>query len=300
MISVVIPVYNRSDELHRALHSLVEQTVKNFEVLVCDDGSEDDIESVVATFAHLLNIRYFRLEHSGGPANSRRLGVSQASYEWVSFLDSDDWWFPNKVEVVTAQLSDKIDLLYHPLKIVYRSSWSSTFKFKSVGRPIEGNPLVDMLSRGNPIPNSAVTVRKSFLNANGTNCNDKALASFEDFDTWITVAKHGGRFQYINCHLGYYWIGSDNISTISVRQIERQKLLFSRHLNDLPSEITDWARSYNEYIVGTYLFNLKQPKGALEAFKKADNLRFRSQRIKRLIKMSMAIISLIYYDKCRG
>jgi glycosyltransferase involved in cell wall biosynthesis len=60
MITVIIPVYNRPKELHRALQSLAEQTVKDFEVVVCDDGSEEDVESVVNSFMSRLDLRYWR------------------------------------------------------------------------------------------------------------------------------------------------------------------------------------------------------------------------------------------------
>ena len=77
-ISVVIPVYNRSWELRRALESLARQTTKNFEVVVCDDGSAEDIRAVVTTFEHQLDVQYQRIENSGGPARPRNVAIGLA------------------------------------------------------------------------------------------------------------------------------------------------------------------------------------------------------------------------------
>lgn len=287
MITVVIPVYNRPEKLRRALQSLAEQTVKDFDVVICDDGSEEDIESVVNSFMSRLDLRYLRLKHTGMPAKPRNVGIAHASGEWISFLDSDDWWSPHRIKVVSDHLTNKVDLLYHPLKIAHgvrsKLGWA-----KYIGRAIEGNPLTDMLSRGNPIPTSSVIVRKSLLDKIGGLYEDKAL--FDDFDAWLSFASQAACFLFIRRPLGYYWIDSDRISEISERQINRQRTLFARHCNNLPDKLTRWAKSYNNYMVGTYLLYLGRSQDALAALRDADFLRLRSQRFKRLVKIVIASI----------
>jgi glycosyltransferase involved in cell wall biosynthesis len=274
--------------------------MKSFEVLVCDDGSAEDIASVVKSFNSLLDIRYYRLERSGGPARPRNVGIAHASYEWISFLDSDDWWSRDRIEVVSHYLSNDVDLLYHKLKIVRNTSdgkWPKPGRVKFYGRAIEGDPLTDMLSRGNPLPTSSVTVRKSLLDKIGGMNENKLLKAFEDFDAWLSMASHGARFLFIERALGYYYVGSDNISVISDKQIDSQKTTFERHTADLPDELADWAKSYNNYIVGTYLLYLGRSKDALVAFRDADNLRDRSQRFKRLVKMVVAAMRVPFMKK---
>jgi glycosyltransferase involved in cell wall biosynthesis len=292
MISVIIPVYNRQKELYRALQALADQTMKNFEVLVCDDGSRVDLEPTVNSFKSKIDIHYFRLKHSGGPAQPRIFGIKHAAYEWISFLDADDWWFPERIEVISDQLRSDVDLIYHPLKIVRSRryvGWTT-----HVGRSLVGDPLADMLSRGNPIPNSSAVVRKALLNDIKRPSNNKALVSFEDFDTWITLAKIGAHFLFIKCPLGYYWIGSDNISNISERQIHCQRYLFDQHCKNLSEELTGWAKSYNSYVIGTYQLYLRKPKNALATLREANRLRFLSQRFKRFFKMVVAAGMLVF------
>lgn len=297
MISVVIPVYNRSTELRRALNSLVAQTEKNFEALVIDDGSEEDIESVIHQFKNQLNIRYFRLEHSGGPAKARNKGIKEATGEWISFLDSDDWWMPTRIQVISNHLTSDIDFLYHPLKLAYsklRINFATPFLQRIVGRAMIGDPLTYMLSTGNPIPTSSAVARKSYLLKVGSMNGDKALVSLEDFDTWLKLARQSARFKFLDQLLGYYWVGTDNISNISQRQIDRQRKLFEYHCVNLTIDLAGWANSYNNYVIGTYLLKLKKPRAAMASFEAANSLKYRSQRIKRRIKMFISVCNLIF------
>jgi glycosyltransferase involved in cell wall biosynthesis len=89
--SVIIPVYNRVAFLCAALDSVFRQTFTDYEVIVVDDGSSDDILSVVTSYRN--GIRFFRQENNG-PGTARNLGIQNAAGEYVAFLDSDDVWFP--------------------------------------------------------------------------------------------------------------------------------------------------------------------------------------------------------------
>ena len=99
-VSVIIPTYNRSADLRRALESIAAQTQPPYEVIVCDDGSEEDIRAVVDEFNSRLNISYIRITKSGGPGRPRNIAVAAATGSWISFLDSDDWWFPERLEAL--------------------------------------------------------------------------------------------------------------------------------------------------------------------------------------------------------
>lgn len=88
MISVVIAIYNRKDELFELLNSLAFQTDKDFEVVVVDDGSRIALLPVVELFQDRLNIQFFRKENSG-PGLTRNYGARRAKGEWLVFVDSD-------------------------------------------------------------------------------------------------------------------------------------------------------------------------------------------------------------------
>ncbi|WP_114639651.1 glycosyltransferase family 2 protein [Polynucleobacter necessarius] len=100
-ISVIIPVFNRSWQLRRALESLRDQTFRDFEVIVCDDGSSEDIASVVKDFEGNLNIQVIHMSNWGGPARPRNKGLELSRGQWISFLDSDDWWDLNRLSIMS-------------------------------------------------------------------------------------------------------------------------------------------------------------------------------------------------------
>lgn len=94
-VSVIIPFYNQVDWLIEAVDSVFEQTYTDFEVLVINDGSNEDISAFLDKFNK--SITYIWKEN-GGPASARNLGIELANGEYIAFLDSDDLWVSNKLE----------------------------------------------------------------------------------------------------------------------------------------------------------------------------------------------------------
>jgi glycosyltransferase involved in cell wall biosynthesis len=105
MISVIIPTYNRASFLGEAIQSVLNQDyfVRNgpssFELLVIDDGSTDNTEEIVRSFANKM--RYYFQEHKGVSA-ARNLGLDLARGDYISFLDSDDLWKKEKISIQTS------------------------------------------------------------------------------------------------------------------------------------------------------------------------------------------------------
>src|SRR3954464_10946901 len=109
-VSVVIPTYNRSHALRRCLDSVAKQTFRDFEVIVCDDGSTDDTAEVVREYESVLDLTYSYGENFGGPARPRNRGIGLARAPYIAFLDSDDWWAPRKLELSVRYLDEGADV----------------------------------------------------------------------------------------------------------------------------------------------------------------------------------------------
>jgi len=97
LVSVVIPVFNGASFIARAVDSVRAQTCKDWEIIVVDDGSTDNTQTVLTGFAKRSGIICLYQENAG-PAQARNLGVKSASGEYIAFLDCDDIWLPEKLE----------------------------------------------------------------------------------------------------------------------------------------------------------------------------------------------------------
>ncbi len=209
-VSVVIPTYNRARDLRRALRSVIAQTWKHWEVLIVDNHSEDDTAQVVEEF-HDARMRLLSVHNHGIIAVSRNLGVSQACGEYVAFLDSDDWWLPAKLERCVRAFEAGADIVYHDLYLA-RSASSRPRLRRAVTRPLASPVLRDLLEHGNALVNSGVVVRRNTLLAAGGLCEDPRVASWEDYECWLRVARVTERFARLGAVLGFYWAGGGNVT----------------------------------------------------------------------------------------
>jgi glycosyltransferase involved in cell wall biosynthesis len=110
-VSVIIPAFNAANYLPEAIHSALNQTIEPFEVVVVDDGSDDETPAVAASFGQA--IQYDRQPHKGLPATLNR-GVQLARGELLAFLDHDDVWVPDKLQKQMAVLrtQPEIDMVF--------------------------------------------------------------------------------------------------------------------------------------------------------------------------------------------
>lgn len=106
-VSVIIPTYNRSKLVKEAVESVLAQTFKDLEVIVIDDGSTDDTRSVIQKIPD-SRVKYYYKEN-GGVATARNLGLQEAKGHYICFLDSDDLWPHNFLEIMLQKLQENPD-----------------------------------------------------------------------------------------------------------------------------------------------------------------------------------------------
>jgi len=100
LISIIMPVYNSEEFIMDAVMSIKNQTYTHWELILVDDASEDNSPSLIKMFCDEDSRIYaIYLEQNGGAANARNIGIKKATGEYLTFLDSDDWWFPQKLEL---------------------------------------------------------------------------------------------------------------------------------------------------------------------------------------------------------
>lgn len=283
IFSVVIPTYNRADKLRRCLDSLLNQTFKAFEVLVCDDGSKDETGAVAAEYSKKgLNLRYFYQENWGGPARPRNIGIAEASAPWVCFLDSDDCWYPEKLDVCKANL-DGCDVIYHDFNI----DGGSVLKKKIIARQLSTPVFRDLLVNGNTICTSGTCIKTALLRETGGFSEDRQLIAVEDFDLWLRIAAKGYTFKHLPAVLGSYWQGGGNITAKDDRQLKRINYVYGLHIPSLPPADQQAAKHMQAYLLAKVYVLMGDKTNARRFFRRAL----------RAEKLSINIKSVVYLLK---
>ena len=129
--SIVVPVFNRPDEVDELLESLTRQTLKDFEVIIVEDGSKTPCKDVCEKYADVLALHYYYKENSG-PGQSRNYGAERANGEWLIVLDSDVVLPDGYIEAVDRNLEES-ELTNHKLQ-------TSNIKVQSFGGPDAAHP----------------------------------------------------------------------------------------------------------------------------------------------------------------
>lgn len=112
LVSVVIPVYNSQDYISDCLDSVLSQTYESFETIAIDDGSTDNTLDILKTYQKKQGIKLFHIENSGQSV-ARNIGIENAKGKYLIFIDSDDCWCKNTLEVVVSLAEKKkLDMVF--------------------------------------------------------------------------------------------------------------------------------------------------------------------------------------------
>jgi glycosyltransferase involved in cell wall biosynthesis len=187
-VSVVIPAYNAAWCVSRAIDSALAQTVRDFELIVVDDGSTDGTPQLLAGYGARIRVLG---KANGGLSSARNAGIGAARGELVAFLDADDWWLPHKLERQVTWIKA------HP-GTVFCSTAARVVnpKDEPIGewrcKSCTGSALEAIFSANGYVAGSgsAVLARRDALVAAGG--FDERLASLEDVDMWMRLAAQGG------------------------------------------------------------------------------------------------------------
>ena len=105
LVSIVIPTYNRAHCIARTINSVIEQSVTDWELVIIDNNSTDSTLEIISSFSD-ERISTSQIENNGIVATSRNLGIRLSRGKYVAFLDSDDWWVPEKLEISVSALKE--------------------------------------------------------------------------------------------------------------------------------------------------------------------------------------------------
>jgi glycosyltransferase involved in cell wall biosynthesis len=181
-VSVIIPTFNRSQKLIRALRSVLKQTFHDYEVIVVDDGSSDDTYQALTSYMPL--IQYVRHHVNRGVSAARNSGIRRACAPWIAFLDSDDYWLEDKLSVQMEYVERNPGTLACQTEEIWIRDGRRVNPRRKHTKP-SGDIFAPSLKLCLVSP-SSVVLKRLLLDEIGF--FDEAFPAAEDYDLWLRIS----------------------------------------------------------------------------------------------------------------
>lgn len=203
-VSVIIPTYNSAKTIEQCINSVINQTYKNKEIIVIDDGSTDNTSEIISK--NFSNIIYHKIEHSGFPGKVRNDGIKLSSGKYISFLDSDDYWDKDVLKVLMTKAQKETETILFYGSLVYDGSDRDSRKIQDFKKPYSGYVFDKMVSE-NFIPMHPAVIKKEAVESVGN--FDETLRLSMDYDLWLRITYYYPT-KYCPDAVGYYRIQEDS------------------------------------------------------------------------------------------
>lgn len=252
-VSVVIPNYNRTILLQRALASIKNQTVQPLEVIIVDDHSDaekmEEIKTIVQDFQNVLNVKLLINERNSGANFSRNRGIFSAGRKYIAFLDSDDLWMPDKLErqlaaIAKAKAGDSRPILSGTGR--YRIDGAGTIIARQFGGTML-NP--EKIRRSNFIGTLSSIVVETWVARHVGGFNE-ALPACQDWDFFIRLADY---VQYVGVRepiCVYVDHDEERITLNNKKRLKAHLFIYKNHIKGFgranPSSQAEFYRNIAE------------------------------------------------------
>lgn len=245
-ISVVIPTYQRPQKVRRAVNSVLDQTLSDFEIIVVNDDPETRIHNALPDDDRIRCIQH---EQNRGAPVARNNGIKAANGEYVALLDDDDMWKSEKL----AKQINKFNSLDNSFGLVYTGS-DHVYNGKLVNRdvPSKEGDLYGVLLGQNFIPSESPLIKKECFERVGL--FDPDFPSCQDIDMWIRIAREF-KIGVVDEPLAVSYLGHDDrISDDYEKKYQGHKRLIEKHNRDMKtnrSALAQQRRKVGLYAIGT-------------------------------------------------
>ena len=259
LISVVIPAYNAEQFLDETLESVLSQTYENWECIIVNDGSTDNTESVAKKWCEKdARFRYFYKENSGA-SDTRNLGIKEARGEYIAFLDADDLYMPNFLEVCIENLVEKDVDLVAPKMLEFWDVQNEVIKDEDEDKKdylYSGKEGIALFLHSNRIT-MALLCKKSVMDeVGGFTWHKKA----EDLHCWLKVLFAGYKIYRLGEYYAYRRMHNNSWSSMD-RNCSKEvlELIVSLKANILENGM-DYYRYFNRWAKKNIIINNKNRK----------------------------------------
>ena len=248
-ISIIVPIYNAEKYLNKCIDSLVNQTKKELEFILVNDGSTDSSEDIIKSYKD-KRIKYFKNKNQG-IGKTRNFGIDKATGKYLMFLDSDDYLDINACEkLYNKAIKEKSDLVVFDFYRVEETLKEVTINnFKSSSLKENPNLLLDInLGPCNKL------IKRELIDKNNTRFNEEL--KYEDTPFVTEIIKNANKISKLNEYLHYYVIHSNSETTvrdervfdiIKIIDIIRNQYKDEKYMEDVVNKLT--VRTITNYTI---------------------------------------------------
>lgn len=255
LVSVIMNCYNSDKYLKDAINSVLSQTYQNWEIIFWDNQSTDKSAEIVKSYND-ERIKYFYAPKHTMLGEARNLAVKQANGDWIGFLDCDDIWYNNKLEVQFQNLPDDIGMIYSRMEFLLENSGLKTDMAKSISKNIypkrkhlPSGDIFDKLLFECFIPLPSVLIKKDLFNQVGG--INGSLKVAEDYDIFLKVA-NVSKVKVVDNVLCKYRVHENNLSHSNMEKTFEESISLIQ--NYLPDLMAFKAVNYWNFIFKVNLF----------------------------------------------
>ncbi len=227
-VDIIIPAYNAAKFLPIALESVINQTFEDWKIIVVDDGSTDDIASVISRYAEQLGSKLtFIRQPNAGVSEARNRAIHSSSAEFIALLDADDAWLPERLEesLRCFQECSEVGLSYGFIsRIDENGAVVDTFTTRS--RYPEGHIAPHIYMRTMNLPAPTITFRRRCVEEVGL--FDASMRATEDRDLWVRIALRY-RVALVPKVIAHYRMSAQSATTDPNRMLRSQLQFVEKH-----------------------------------------------------------------------
>ena len=183
MVSIIIPCFNVEKTIYQVLTSVMHQTYKSFEIILIDDGSIDETkQSIKAFFRKNPKIEWrYIYQVNAGPSKARNKGIQEARGKYIAFLDADDMWHPQKLEIVLLTMEKyNLSILGHGFHL--NRNFDKIFDTTNLQQSLMQKTFWNLLLKNFAVTPSVVVTRESCL------LFDESMRYMEDHELWLRMS----------------------------------------------------------------------------------------------------------------
>ena len=272
-ISICIPAYNAARYLPETLKSVRDQSFRDWELIVIEDGSRDGTEELVRQCARDVsqNVVFQRHPQNRGLPATRNTAIALARAKFIALLDADDYWEPNHLETIVAKLSETDADLAHSGSVLFDSDSGRTLEIRAPSlEQVRDFPRSLFVADYVIQPASVVMTKELWTRVGGF---DESYRYVEDREMWLRCARSGARFLFTGENTCFYRKHAAALSTHGAEMAIASARVFEQHLDwqEIPKKVRVRNAS-NAWVAAARILQRAEPRRASELLLRAQRI----------------------------